>query len=64
MDKIQKIELEECIADIDATLHSISNFRNKYYNSIFNTSEIIHYLELIKIYVESLEHLLKNLVEE
>lgn len=64
MDKVQKIELEECIVDIDAALHSISNFRNKYQNSVFNTLEIIHYLDLIKIYNDSLKHLLKNSVEE
>lgn len=63
MDKVQKIELEECIVDIDATLHSISNFRNKYHDSVFNTLEIIHYLDLIKIYNDSLKHLLKNSVE-
>lgn len=64
MDKVQKIELEECIVDIDAALHSISNFRNKYRDSVFNTLEIIHYLDLIKIYNDSLKHLLKNSVEE
>lgn len=64
MDKVQKIELEECIVDIDAALHSISNFRNKYYDSVFNTLEIIHYLDLIKIYTNSLKHLLKNSVGE
>lgn len=30
MDKVQKIELEECIADIEATLHSIYNYKDKY----------------------------------
>nr|DAE68132.1 MAG TPA: hypothetical protein [Caudoviricetes sp.] len=64
MDKVQKIELEECIVDIDAALHSISNFRNKYHDSVFNTLEIIHCLDLIKIYTNSLKHLLKNSVEE
>lgn len=64
MNKVQKIELEECIVDIDAALHSISNFRNKYHDGVFNTLEIIHYLDLIKIYTNSLKHLLKNSVEE
>lgn len=64
MDKVQKIELEECIIDIDAALHSISNFRNKYHDSVFNTLEIIHYLDSIKTHTDSLKHLLKNSVEE
>lgn len=64
MNKVQKIELEECIADIEAALHSISNFRNKYHNDIFNIVKIMYYLDLIKLDVDSLKHLLKNSVEE
>lgn len=41
MDKVQKIELEECIADIEATLHSIYNYKDKYSVGGFDTANYI-----------------------
>jgi hypothetical protein len=58
MDKIQKLELEECIADIEATLHSIYNYKDKYSVDGFDTVELYH-LNLIQAYTESLKQFLK-----
>lgn len=56
MDKIQKLELEECIADIEATLHSIYNYKDKYTVDDLE----LYYLILIQAYTESLKLFLKQ----
>ena len=56
MDKIQKLELEECIADIEATLHSIYNYKDKYTVDDLE----LYYLNLIQAHTESLKQLLKQ----
>lgn len=58
MDKIQKLELEECIADIEATLHSIYNYKDKYSVGGFDTAELYHF-NSIQVYTESLKQFLK-----
>ena len=55
MDKIQKLELEECIADIEATLHSIYNYKDKYTVDDLE----LYYLNLIQAHTESLKQFLK-----
>lgn len=56
MDKVQKLELEECIADIEATLHSIYNYKDKYTVGDLE----LYYLILIQAYTESLKLFLKQ----